>query len=279
MHSRHAFIWAVLFVFLLPNLGCATVSAFLATPTPTPTQTPTPTATFTPTLTPTPTQTPTPTSTPTPTITSTPTATATPLTGSSTQIVDNGWIRYDYYGDKFSVTLPGNWIQFDLESPLLGDSIDIAAENNPELKEMMSSETLKSMIIQGFKLYAFDFSPLNQDEGSPAFVIVMKTDLGMNMPLETYALFFDKGIRQNALSQPPITSRNVTLGDAPAIEFKYAQSVAISKIKKVTTMNIVYLMTRDNFAYHLLCSAPIKIADQYTQTCTDISQSFHLMGK
>ena len=78
--ARSTLVGLALTACALAVSGCQTVSAFFATPTPTPTDTPTPTATFTstPTSTSTPTPTDTPTITPSPTITDTPTITPSP---------------------------------------------------------------------------------------------------------------------------------------------------------------------------------------------------------
>ncbi len=118
--SRRMLVFVLLIAGILLNTACSGISGLFATTTPTqtatytPTLTPTSTQTFTPTPTPTPTLTPT--ITPTPTATFTPTPTPTPM-------------GYYYNQDlKFSLTLPPDWIENELNSQVqfVGPDGDIA---------------------------------------------------------------------------------------------------------------------------------------------------------
>jgi hypothetical protein len=161
---------------------------------------------------------------------------------------------------------------------MLEKSFEIAAANNPDLAKVMSNETLKSMIEQGFKLYAMDFSPMVNGQDSPAFVMVMKYELGMNIPLDQLAAIEIKQLKKNMLANPALTSRKVVLGNTQAVEIIYAQSLPMMTGKKATTLNTLFLVTQNKSAYFLICSAPIEIADQYTKTFDDISKTLSVFG-
>jgi hypothetical protein len=279
MLIRRYILWVLVLAFFLFNSGCGVFNGLLATPTPTATQTPTPTQTPTTTPTPTATLTPTPTQTPNPTITPSPTLTATPSTGSSVETLSNGWKQYNFYGDKFSVAIPGDWTQFDLESKLLDVAFQAAAKNNPDVAKVLSNEALKSMIAQGFKLYALDFTPMLDGEAAPASVIAMKIDIGMDMPLEQFAALEIEQMKPSILATPAIISQMVELGNTQAIKLQYAQVVVLGTGKKVTMMITSYQAIQNKQAYFLLCSAPIKVADQYTETFDKISMTFRVFGE
>jgi hypothetical protein len=275
----------VLSLSLLLTMGCGSIQSLLATPTPTatnaPTVTNTPTATNTPTPTLTPTPTHTPTAIPTPTHTPKPTdkPTETPHPTSAaviTSTLENEWILYELPEEEFAIALPPEWLQITMDPEAFENALTIAGEQNPAIGKMLSSETLRALAASGIKFYGLDISPDSYEFGFPTSVNVIKMDLGVKIPLETYIAINVQQIEAIAVPGTPIQHQPSKLSDldAEVITYEIEQIGITGNPVKVTLIQYVALDGR--IAYIITLGATTQSIDSYAPTFDEIAQSFRL---
>jgi hypothetical protein len=302
MRMKHTLLIPLLLLTLVVS-GCfnqptpdveATVAAALAatqtaqptdTPTPYPTDTPTPEPTSTPTDTPTPypthTPTPEPTSTPTPTATPTPKPTATPTRAGTTDVLtstlETGWTLHEVQAEGFAVALPPEWQRLGLNPDALEDAFGVVGERNPQFERMFSSQTVRKLAASGIKFYALDLTPESLSLGMPTSINIVKLDIGLEIPLDTYVPMNLTQIERIANPEIPITHRRVALSNVEAEEFKYGMELVGLTGTPVSVMLTQYLALEGSTVYNITLATPLELYDTYAPLFEEIGQTFRLL--
>ncbi|MFZ6031101.1 MAG: hypothetical protein ACOYYS_25620 [Chloroflexota bacterium] len=162
---KNKLVLIVIGAALLGSLLACQAGALLATPTPVPTDTPVPTATPLPTDTPVPTDTPIPpTDTLVPTDTPEPTETPEPpeksdsedagSEGGETALeeLSGGAQKFTDIAGGYAIIFPEKWLVMDASEGNLGAMVDVMAESNPDLAEILEAST--SMVAAGSRFFA-----------------------------------------------------------------------------------------------------------------------------
>lgn len=239
-----------------------------------PTSTSTPTPTHTPTLTPTFTST----ATFTPTSTASPTSTPTLEPGTViTSTLDNGWVLYEAVADGFAIALPPEWIHIGLNPSTFKDLLAIEAELDPEMGEILESETFRNMIANGLKFYAFDLSQEAMKIGQPAAINIFTLDLGMKIPLDVLVPLTLEQVESIADPAYPITHQRVQLTNVAAEQLTYTGSANNFKGDQIPMMIMQYLVIDGSMQYVITLGAPKALDDTYSNIFEDIGESFRLM--
>ena len=222
-----------------------------ARPTLTPTATPVPTETAIPTATQTATETPspTPTETETPQPTVTPLPTDTPSAGSKpnaiqkptpasdspllvdenvfTSTLESGWVRYEMPNDGYALNLPASWQYLNLNPDFMAQSLGQVEDLNEQFQGMFSNEYAQNLIATGIKFYALDTDPSALSAGIPSTLNVIQIDIGLNIPLDSYASLTLAQLEQLAGEDTEVLSERVSLANAEAEKFSYQMEMAM----------------------------------------------------
>lgn len=292
MTVKRDIIWVSTTILAFLLCGCmlttatsdveATVAAALAatqTAQPTPTYTLTPT--HTPTSTPTPTHTSTPTSAPTSTPTFTPAPTSTPTPEETVDVItstlETGWTLYQMVDEGFEIALPPEWQTISLNPETMQNALAIVGEQNPAFKDMFSSEMLLSLAASGVKLYGMNLQPDAMAYDLPPSINVIKIDLGMALPLDTYIPATLKQLETIADPEVPITHRRVTLSGIEAEEFKYGMAMTNLVGKPIKGKVVQYLLFDGTTQYAITLASPNELAEDYASIFEQIVQSFQIL--
>jgi hypothetical protein len=257
------------------TLGCGTVNSLFATPTATPTLTPTPTNTSTPTLTPTSTSTLTPTSTSTPTPTNTPT----PEAALVISTLENGWKNYEVRSEGFVIALPPEWVPINLSSEGFENSLQIVIEQNPKYKKILTNEYIRGLAASGIKFYGLDRSPKSLEVGVPTTVNVLKVDVGLEFPFDTFVTLNLQNIEKLADPAVPVEHQRVSLQNVEAEEIKYVNRVVTPLGDTINIFIVQYLILDGSMEYVITMGTTKKLADDYLPVFEEIGHSFRLLSK
>jgi predicted secreted protein len=190
--------------------------------------------------------------------------------------LENGWTYYQALAEGFAIALPPEWLQIGL-SPADLESVAIVVDENPELREMLTSETLRNLVAGGLVFYALDASPESLDGGIPATVNVLKVDLGLEVPLDFYISVNLAQVEQIADPDVPIIHERVSLTNLEAEEIKYAAEYVSAAGDPVPVMLTQYLALEGDTAYIITLATPTELADGYSPVFEYIGRSFQLL--
>ncbi len=263
-----------------PDVEATVAAALAATQTAQPTSTPTSTPTHTPTLTPTPTHTATPTHTPTTAPTFTPAPTSAPASEETVDVItstlETGWTLYRMVDEGFEIALPPGWQTFSLNPETMQDALAIVGEQNPAFKDMFSSEMLLRLAAAGIKFYGMNLQADAMAYDLPPSINILKIDLGMALPLDTYIPATLKQLEAVADPEVPITHRRVTLSGVDAEEFKYGMAMTNLLGKPIKGKVVQYLLVDGTTQYAITLASPNELAEGYAAIFEQIGQSFKL---
>lgn len=279
---RPIFLILALALYALLAMGCSGTQISFSAPTSTLTRTltltPEPTHTSTPTATPTQTSTPTSTATPSQTTTPTPSLAVTQDVGAViTSTLENGWTFYQAPDAGFAISLPPEWLRIGLSPAALEDVLTIVGEQNPQLQELLTNETLSRLVAGGLVFYALDASLESLSAGFPTTINVLKVDLGLEVPLDFYVSVNLVQVEKIADPEVPITHERVTLTNLEAEEIKYAAEYVNAAGEPVPVMLTQYLALEGGTAYIVTLATPTELADNYSTVFEQIGQSFQLL--
>jgi hypothetical protein len=132
----------------------------------------------------------------------TPSSAATTST-EATQL-DSGWIRYTKEAEGFSLALPPEWLQIDMNPATIDTALKKLANSDPSLKSMLT-EQIRSATANGLKFYGFDL-PNDLASREVVQVNVSKSSERIYLPLETLA----SAILTQYNELPTVVKRRVT---------------------------------------------------------------------
>ncbi len=231
---------------------------------------------------PTATETPTITDTPLPTDTPRPTATATPKPTAAAEVVvtstlESGWTLYAMQTSKFALALPPSWERLDLNPSALETGLGIVGEQNPKLKAMFSSQTVRGLAAAGIRFYGFDPSPESLASGSPTSVNVLKIGVGASFPLDSLVPLTLQQLKNIADPATPITHRRVSLSNVEAEEIKYQAKLTSVTGQQLPLMLTQFLMVDGTTEYVVTCGTASELATNEATVFEKIGQSFRLL--
>ncbi len=259
-----------------PDLKATVAAALAATQTAQPTDTPIPTPAIA-----RPTRTPTPTSasrlakTPAPDLTATSQAAEAPTVLTST--LPSGWILYSLPDEGFEIALPAKWQQLDLGAGFLEKGLNIVTEQNPKLKNVLSSKTMMGLAAAGIKFYALDLSPESLEASFPASANVLKLDLGAKMSLDAYVALNLAQVKKYANTGTPITHRRVSLANVEAEEITYDVDMALLSAEPTTLKMVQYIAVDGTTVLVISLGCPVESSEAYTSAFEDIARTFRLI--
>ncbi len=256
-----------------PDVQATVAAAIAATKAAEPTQTPTPAPTATDTPGPTATITPSPSPTPSPTVM--PTLTPEGYTSVLTETLDTGWTLYKLLDEGYSIELPADWKRIDLSPQALDSALSSVGEYNPNLKALFSSESLRQQARSGMKLFALDVSTRSLAGSSPVTMNVLKTNLQVDVPVDTYVEILIPSLQKTY--NTTITHKAAKVGELDSQVLSY--SLTLKTLTGATTTNKVvqYIALDGKLAYVTSFSSPSSLAGVYASIFDQIGQSFRLL--
>jgi hypothetical protein len=257
-----------------PNIEATVAAAIAATQTAQPTNTALPAPTDT--STPEPTATPIPTDTPTPEPTATPTAQASII---ESTVLDSGWIRYEDAADKFAIALPPVWQPLNLNAVALEDALGVVGEQMPEFGQLFSNQLLRNLVASGIKFYALDLSPESVAAGIPASINILRTDLGVEFPLDSYVALNVRQVEGIADPAVPLVHQRVTLGEGgvEAEELQYQMNLPSASGEPTPATLLQYLIIDKSIVYVITISTPPEVAEANLPLMKEIAQTLELL--
>jgi hypothetical protein len=196
---------------------------------------------------------------------------------SSGELLASGWMLYELTDEGFAIALPPDWEYLNLSPDGLEDSLGAVNELNPEFNQVFSSDFFVSLVANGLKFYGIDITSDLANYGLPSSVNVLKLDIGIAMPMETYISLNLRQLETIANEDAPLTNQRVQLGDIEAEEIKYQADIADALGQTNTVALTQYLMLNDTFAYVITLSSPVDLAESYEAMFEEISQSFYFI--
>ena len=248
-------------VLALASISCGVSDLpFLAT------ETPTPTATFT----------PSPTSTPTQTPTSTPTHTPSPTplpTGVTSEEQSDGSTFFVDYDNKFTLTLPSDWIVFPLDPEGLKEMLDEIAQSNPDLTDTAQAfEDMDSDVFRLAALYA-DTSTLSSGFGTNITVAAFKDKTMSSMPLS-----FVTGVLEQSFidgGSKVLTQGVNTYENDHGVEIEYLDIEQVSDGVTLVIRMVVFLT--DDALIAVTITVPTQYKDDILPVGEIIAKSIELL--
>jgi hypothetical protein len=252
-----------------PDIASTVAAAVAATQTAQPTNTPIPEPTDTPT--PEPSPTPEPTSTPEPL----PTDTPAPVSVLESTVLESGWTRYES-SDGFAISLPPQWQPLNLNAVALGNALEAVSEDVPEFEQFFSNQFMRNLVASGIKFYALDLSPESVSYQIPSSINILKTDLGIEFPLDPYVALNIRQIQEFADPAVPIINERVTLGEAgPEAEMlQYQMNLPGISGELSPAVLLQYLIVDKSLVYVITLSAPPELLEAKLETMKQIAQTF-----
>ncbi len=172
--------------------------------------------------------------------------------------------------------MPPEWLRIDLDAEAFEDALAIVGEQNPELGQVLSSDTLRSLAASGIKFYGLDASPESLIPGFPTTANILKLNLGLALPLDTIVAVNLGQIEAIADPDVPLTNQRVTLSNVEAEEIKYATEMAMPTGDSIQLMITQYLVVDGTNMVVVTLGTPLELADGYTTTFEEIGKSFRL---
>lgn len=158
-----------------------------------------------------------PTETPAPPPTDTPEPTETPLPDLPLVLTDlgDGRTRYDMPFDRFSVSLPSDWVVVDIQQ--VTDSPDQA-----KVEELLGSGIFRNLVASGVKFYAINWSEPSLASINPANINISTQPADGAASIDEVGVnFFSLLTYQFEIEPETITQENVTISGFPAIRYEY----------------------------------------------------------
>lgn len=240
-----------------------------------------PTATLTPspspTDTPLPTETPTPTETPAPT--DTPTVTPLPTGAVTSEAAIEGWTRYDFWADGFSVSLPNSWQSITTDPETMQNIMDAAGENNENVAAMFSSQYIQTLVAQGVKILAIDTDPKSLSGDVVTNFNLLASDLPYEIDLDTLVEVTVSQLGKIFTFVEPMQHERVALGpqQLEAERFSYAIEQVTALGTTVTTRLVQYILVDGKTEYALTFTGEFESAEAPLPVFEDIAQTLEFL--
>lgn len=257
-------------------LSATQTAAPTATPLP-PTETPTPEPTATNTPTPEPTETPLPTDTPTPTETPEPTETATPASSLEQTELDNGDILYVDTEVGYSITLPSEWLVFDLSSDDFSRMLGMVAGQNESLS-FFSEEYAQTLAASGMKFYAVQGDAESLSNPVPISINVLRQETDFGLDLEDFVALNVGQFESIFDLTSEIEQTSLMLGNDESIRLSYTMNLVTAVGIETEVLNTQYLIISGGKIYIVTVGMGIELAGEYLEPSRAIAETFQLVS-
>jgi hypothetical protein len=240
-----------------------------------------PTATLTPSQTPTetPTLTPSPEPTATPTPTQTPTLTPLPTGAVTSNAALEGWTRYDFLADGFSISLPDSWEQFNTDPETMGAIMDAAGDGNENIASMLSNQLFQTMMVEGIKFIAVEISPESLTSDLPTTMNILMTELPFTVDLETLVTLSIGQLEQAFDFIEPIEHQPLILGpdniSAEKLISKINQTNALGN--PIETYLAQVLILDDKIQFVITFATTLDNAELISPSFEEIAKTFEFI--
>lgn len=192
--------------------------------------------------------------------------------------LESGWTQYEVAEDGFAIALPPHWQQIEVNPDVFGEAIATVNEQLGMESQQFSDEMLSNLAAQGIKLYGLDIAPEAIEIGLPSSINVLKLDLGVAYPLDTFVELGLTQARALALPGTPVTDQRLMLANGlEAAEINYTMQLPGITGDLVDVALTQYAVMEGTSAYLVTLGAPLALADSYESTFTEIGSSFQLL--
>ena len=205
---------------------------------------------------------------------SSPDAAATTSTESTP--LDAGWVRYTKAVEGFSLALPAEWLQFDLNPAAVDDVLQKMADDEPALKSMLTDQ-LRNAAATGLKFFGFE---MPQDSTSREFALmnVVQSSAPSELPLETLGTELRRQYNEFSTIVKPVKLERVRLPAGEARRFTYTQNRLDEAGKPRELVLTQYLLINGSgYPFLLSFGAPASQAEIYAPIFEEIAQSFQFV--
>ena len=230
--------------------------------------------------------TPTPSLTPsvTPRYTLTPTSTATPIYTATPTPVDEfvftvvddeeGWSRYTYPANAFSISVPPAWAHLDLGVDELEEMLAQVAINYPGIEQFYSGDSLRKSRRNGVKFLAVDGTAIETGENFSIEVLV--SDLQYDVDLNTFVDENIQGLKESISPYLNVEEKRIEIAGVEAAEITYEIELTYDEEETIPMMLTQYLLIAkdDETAYVLTFSTNKETFETKYPQIFEIAQGF-----
>jgi hypothetical protein len=196
-------------------------------------------------------------------------------TSTETTLLDSGWIRYTKASEGFTLALPPEWLQVDMNAAAIDTALKKLANSDPNLKSMLT-EQVRSAAANGVKFFGFD-APEDLASEEIALMNVGKSSAATDMPLETIARAVLNQYNDLPTVLKPVTLKRIQLpaGDARQFQVNIKLQDGTGKTREIEMTQ--YILINGGYPYFISFSTPRDQAETYAPIFEKIAQSFQFV--
>jgi hypothetical protein len=190
--------------------------------------------------------------------------------------LDSGWVRYTKAVEGFSLALPSEWLQFDVNPTAVDSVLKKMADDEPALKSMLTDQ-LRSAAATGLKFFGFEM-PHDLTSREFALVNVMQSSVPSELPLETLGTNLRGQYNEMSTVVKPVKLERIRLPAGEARRFTFTQNRLDGTGKTQEIVLTQYLLLNGS-GYPVLLSfgAPASQAEIDAPIFEEIAQSFQFV--
>lgn len=184
------------------------------------------------------------------------------------------WKRFEVAGEGFTVNLPPEWEQVDMNSSDISKSVGDILARTGNINENLQSQ-VESMAASGVKFFGFDVSESGTTNGITTNINVIKQSIGAKVPLDAIEQANLQQIK-DVLKVENIESTRVSLPAGEAIKLVYSPEMQVSADQKIQTALTQYIIVADTDMYVVSMTAAPEKAETYAPVFEQIGQSLEI---